>query len=203
MDEVRKAILTARAQQTQKIFDNIANAKEVVKNEDNVEKAHIMEALSNYGNNSLKVSKTGQEIADQARNVLIPKLNAELEKYKAQADGLLAQCGTAPTKTPDPWWSDGTEIDVGYKIYEWREMSPHQDSVAVSTLSAEDAAAKRGNVPADAAQAEAREKYNEAVRMICNVMVDLKACEILCSLNPKEKYELNTRQVLSLGFVTS
>ena len=169
--------------------------------EDETEKAHIMEALS-YGND-IKVTKTGKEIKAQVSDVVIPKLNAELEKYKGEADALLATCGTAPTKTPDPWWTAETEIEVPYKVYTWQETSvPRNDrpSLGYESLSAEDAAAKKGNIPESAEQAEARNKYNEAVRMVCNVLVDLKACNILLSLTDNKQYELSPRQVLTLGF---
>ena len=251
MDDIRKAILDARASQVNRIMGSISNAADVCKdesalakakeaeskeemsaeepsteeeekeedgqeeaegkteqeeedvdeNEDETEKAHIMEALS-YGND-IKVSKTGKEIKAQVKDVLIPKLNAELEEWKGKADGLLEGCGNAPTKTPPPYWTVDTELVVPYKIYNWDETCVADDprsSVAYDTLSAEDAAAKRGNVPENADQAKARNDYNEAVRMVANVMVDLKACEILLALKDDKEYELSPRQVLSLGF---
>lgn len=243
MDDIRKAILGARANQINRIMGSISNANDVMSNdagiskaeegeeidakepnkeqeeseedgqeesegeaekeEQETEKAHIMDALS-YGND-IKVTKTGKEIKAQVKDVLIPKLNAELEKYKGEADAKLALCGTAPTKTPAPWWTGETEIEVPYKVYDWRETSYEnpavgRPSLAYETLSAEDAAAKKGNVPETAEQAQARNEYNEAVRMVCNVLVDLKACDILLSLKDGKEYELTPRQVLTLGF---
>lgn len=249
MDDIRKAILGARAAQVGRIYGSISNAAEVVKAEDGIakakdaeaeeemtaeepsseeeekeedgqeesdgkeeeeeeevegdetEKAHIMEALS-YGND-IKVSKTGKEIKEQVQSVLIPKLNAELEEWKGKADKLLELCGTAPTKNPEPWWSGDTEIEIPYKVYKWDETYvPNADrgSISFESLSAEDAAAKKGNVPENADQAKARNDYNEAVRMVCNVLVDLKACDILLSLKDGKEYELTPRQVLTLGF---
>lgn len=251
MDDIRKAILGARASQVNRIMGSISNAAEVCKDEsalakakeaeseeemtaeepsseeaekeedgqkesdgknekeeeeveeteDETEKAHIMEALS-YGND-IKVSKTGKEIKAQVKDVLIPKLNAELEEWKGKADGFLEACGKAPTKTPAPWWTADTEIEVPYKIYDWNETyipSEERGSISYETLSAEDAAAKKGNVPENADQAKARNDYNEAVRMVCNVLVDLKACDILLALKDGKEYELTPRQVLTLGF---
>lgn len=252
MDDIRKAILGARASQVNRIMGSISNAAEVCKDEsalakakeaeteeemaaeepsseeekteedgqeesegktereeeeveeteDETEKAHIMDALS-YGND-IRVSKTGKEIKAQVKDVLIPKLNAELEEWKGKADNLLSECGNAPTKTPPPYWTGDTELAVPYKIYNWDETyipsNEGRGSVAYDTLSAEDAAAKKGNVPENADQAKARNDYNEAVRMVANVMVDLKACEILLSLKDGKEYELTPRQVLSLGF---
>lgn len=247
MDDIRKAILGARAAQVNRIAGSISNAREMLQSEeaivkakdaeeeeetsaeepsteeeeqeedgekeadgkteereeevDETEKAHIMEALS-YGND-IKVTKTGKEIKAQVKDVLIPKLNAELEKYKGEADAKLALCGNAPTKTPSPWWTGETELEVPYKVYDWKETyydcNP-RPSISYETLSAEDAASKRGNVPENAEQAQARNEYNEAVRMVCNVLVDLKACDILLSLSDGKEYELTPRQVLTLGF---
>lgn len=250
MDEIRKAILGARAAQVGRIYGSIANAADVTKAEDSLakakkaeteeemtaeepsteeeekeadgqkeadgkteekeeevdkeddetEKAHIMDALS-YGND-IKVSKTGKEIKAQVKDILIPKLNAELEEWKGKADGLLDACGKAPVKTVDPWWTAETEIEVPYKVYKWDEtyIPRERDSVSYETLSVEDAAAKKGNVPENEEQAKARNDYNEAVRMVCNIMVDLKACDILLSLKDGKEYELTPRQVLTLGF---
>lgn len=246
-DDIRQAILGARASQVDRIMKSISNAEEVSKDDsaitkakddeemtaeepaekeakkeedgqkeadgeeekeeeevdkedDETEKAHIMDALS-YGND-IKVSKTGKEIKAQVKDVLIPKLNAELEEWKGKADGFLEACGKAPTKTPQPWWTADTEIEVPYKVYDWNEtyIPQQRDSVTYETLSAEDAAAKKGNVPENADQAKARNDYNEAVRMVCNVLVDLKACDILLALKDGKEYELTPRQVLTLGF---
>lgn len=243
MDDIRKAILGARANQVNRIMGSISNSQEVLNDgngiskgeeteseeemtaekpsekeaeeesdgqeeadgkkeeqEEETEKAHIMEALS-YGND-IKVTKTGKEIKAQVKDVLIPKLNAELEEWKGKADGFLEGCGKAPTKTPPPYWTGDTELAVPYKIYDWNEtyIPCERDSVSYETLSVEDAAAKRGNVPENEEQAKARNDYNEAVRMVANVMVDLKACDILLSLQDGKEYELTPRQVLTLGF---
>ena len=99
--------------------------------------------------------------------------------------------------------SGDTEIEVPYKVYDWNETyipSADRGSISYETLSAEDAATKKGNVPENADQAKARNDYNEAVRMVCNVLVDLKACDILLSLKDGKEYELTPRQVLTLGF---
>lgn len=252
MDDIRKAILSARASQANRIMGSISNAEEMLRSDaaiakakgaeseeemtaeepsteeeekeengqkesegkseeeeeevdkeddkEETEKAHIMDALS-YGND-IKVSKTGKEIKAQVKDILIPKLNAEMEEWKGKADGLLEGCGKAPTKTPPPYWTGDTELSVPYKIYDWNEtyIPRERDSVSYETLSVEDAAAKRGNVPENEEQAKARNDYNEAVRMVANVMVDLKACDILLALKDGKEYELTPRQVITLGF---
>lgn len=187
---------------TEEKQEEVAKGEEIasVDGEEGTEKAHIMDALS-YGND-IKVSKTGKEIKAQVKDILIPKLNAELEEWKGKADGFLETCGNAPTKTPEPWWTGDTEIDVPYKVYKWDEtyIPQQRDSVSYETLSAEDAAAKKGNIPENAEQAKARNDYNEAVRMVCNILVDLKACDILLALKDDKEYELSPRQVITLGF---
>lgn len=253
MDDIRKAILGARASQVNRIMGSIFNASDVMSEdsaiakakkaedeeemtaekpseeeaekeengqkeadgeteeteeevereddeEEKTEKSHIADALS-YGND-IKVSKTGKEIKAQVKDIVIPKLNAELEEWKGKADKLLESCGKAPTKTPEPWWTADTEIEVPYKVYKWDEtyIPQQRDSVTYETLSAEDAAAKKGNIPENAEQAKARNDYNEAVRMVCNVLVDLKACDVLLLLKDGKEYELTPRQVLTLGF---
>ena len=68
------------------------------------------------------------------------------------------------------------------------------------TLSASDEAEKKGNCPTSAAEAKAREEYNELVHCICNIKVDIKACEILKTLKDNTQYELTPRQVITLKF---
>ena len=91
---------------------------------------------------------------------------------------------------------------VGYKFYEWRETewcNPENQRM-YATLSANDEAEKKGNCPTSEGEAIARCAYNEIVRCICNIKVDIKACEILKTLKDTTEYELTPRQVLTLKF---
>ena len=246
VDEVRNAILGARAAQIQLIQKSFSNAEEVAKDEDNVakaekedelflkatelekpeldsdkdkkgdnnegdeeveeaqqtdvEKSDIAEALS--GHNGLKIKKTGKEIKDHLKEVVIPELTATLATKEALATQLLANCGDAPTKEPDCWWTDGIKMDCGYKVYDWHELEccNNDGRIMYATLSATDAAEKRGNCPENCEQAQSRRDYNEAVRAICNIKVDLKACEVMDGLKDAEDYELNPRQIIALKF---
>lgn len=166
-----------------------------------VKKSDIAEALSGYGS-SIKIKKKGKEIKEHFKDVLIPELNARLAELSEKADKLLESCGNAPTRQLDSWWTDGIKIDCGYKVYDWREMEccRTEGRVMYATLSAEDAAEKKGNISENEEQAVARRDYNEAVRGICNVKVDLKTCEIMQNLKDNEEYELNPRQVIALKF---
>lgn len=166
--------------------------------EEETEKSDIMYAL---GNGNIKVTKTGKEIKDQVDSVLLPELNAALATKEAEATAKLGECGNAPTKDPDTWWTGDVKMDVGFKVYDWREREWCQnDGRMYPTLSASDEAEKKGNCPTSAAEAKAREEYNELVRCICNIKVDIKACEILKTLKDNTQYELTPRQVITLKF---
>lgn len=221
MDEISKAIQGARAAQRGRIMGSFSNFQEVTADDDairkgeevseenpfdkaaeeaDVEKSDVMDALSYQGD--IKVSKTGKEIKDQVDTVLLPAMTADLAVKEAEADKKLKDCGTAPTKDPDKWWTDGIKMDCGYKIYDWEETYvPNNDGgKMMSSLSASDAEDKKGNVPENQEQATCRGEYNNIVRAICNIKVDIKACEILKTLADNKEFELSPRQVLALRF---
>lgn len=221
MDEISKAIQGARAAQRGRIMGSFSNFQEVTADDDairkgeevseenpfdkaaeeaDVEKSDVMDALSYQGD--IKVSKTGKEIKDQVDTVLLPAMTADLAVKEAEADKKLKDCGTAPTKDPGKWWTDGIKMDCGYKIYDWEETYvPNNDGgKMMSSLSASDAEDKKGNVPENQEQATCRREYNDIVRAICNIKVDIKACEILKTLADNKEFELSPRQVLALRF---
>lgn len=221
MDEISKAIQGARAAQRGRIMGSFSNFQEVTADDDairkgeevseenpfdkaaeeaDVEKSDVMNALSYQ--EDIKVSKTGKEIKDQVDTVLLPAMTADLAVKEAEADKKLKDCGTAPTKDPDKWWTDGIKMDCGYKIYDWEETYvPNNDGgKMMSSLSASDAEDKKGNVPENQEQATCRREYNDIVRAICNIKVDIKACEILKTLADNKEFELSPRQVLALRF---
>jgi hypothetical protein len=162
------------------------------------EKSDIMYAL---GNGNIEITKSGKEIKEQVESVLLPELNANLAVKEAEAAEKLGECGTAPTSDPDPWWTGDVKMDVGYKIYGWREMDfCKPESRMYDSLSASDEAEKKGNCPTSEAEAKARREYNDIVRAICNIRVDIKACEILKELKDNAQYKLTPRQVITLKF---
>lgn len=167
--------------------------------EDSAEKSDIMYALS--GGN-IKVSKTGKQIKEQVDNVILPELNATLAVKENEATEKLKECGQAPTACVPTWWTGDVKMDVGYKFYEWRETEwcKPENQRMYATLSANDEAEKKGNCPTSEGEAIARCAYNEIVRCICNIKVDIKACEILKTLKDTTEYELTPRQVLTLKF---
>ena len=162
------------------------------------EKSDIMYAL---GNGNIEITKSGKEIKEQVESILLPELNANLAVKEAEATEKLGECGGAPTSDPDPWWTGDVKMDVGYKIYGWREMDfCKPESRMYDSLSASDEAEKKGNCPTSEAEAKARREYNDIVRAICNIRVDIKACEILKELKDNAQYKLTPRQVITLKF---
>lgn len=222
MNDIEKAIKGARAAQVGRIYGSFSNVQEVMADEDSIskgeevseenpfekaaaeadmEKSDVMDALSYQGD--IKVSKTGKEIKDQVDTVLLPAMTADLAVKEAEAEKKLKDCGQAPTKDPDKWWTDGIKMDCGFKVYDWEETYvPNNDGGGkmMSSLSAEDANDKKGNVPENQEQANCRREYNDIVRAICNIKVDIKACEILKTLKDEKQFELSPRQVLALRF---
>ena len=220
MDDIKKAIQNARTERMNHIqgcFSNSAELNEssedirkaddeqMVENDENssneeeTEKSDIMYAINDKGD--IKVSKSGKEIKEQVDNVVLPELNANLAVKEAEAMEKLKNCGQAPTKDPDDWWTGDVKMGVGYKVYSWDEQEFCQNNNRVyPTLSASDEQEKKGNCPTSAAEAKARQEYNDIVRSICNIKVDIKACEILKNLQDNHQYELTPRQVIALKF---
>lgn len=164
---------------------------------DDIEKSDVMNAIQ-YGNN-IQIKKTGKEIKESVQNILIPELNAQLEEKKTVADNLLEDCGDAPKNNTNPWWTDDLRIEVPYKIYNWDEMEYNDRSQTglVGSLSPDHYAnvEKKYNFAKSVEEAEARRKYNDEVRAIANILVDLKACEILLQLKDNKEYALTPKQL--------
>lgn len=172
----------------------------VLEDGEGVEKSDVMYALN--GNDSIKFNKTGKEIKDQINSVVLPNLNAALATFTNTANTLLADCGNAPLKDIDSWWTNDIKLDVPFKVYSWDQTYMSDNSKSVSeSLSVSDAEAKApDNSPASKAEADMRQKYNEAVRKVCETMTDIKACEMLQELKDTAKFELSARQILTFGF---
>ena len=168
--------------------------------EKDVKKSDIAEALSR---GDIKIKKTGKEIKEQISNIIMPDLTAKLAAKETEATNLLKECGNAPTKDACSWWTDDIKMDCGYKVYDWNEtyFEENRDQRFMPTFTAEDEAAKKGNKPVDRAQAEARMNYNNAVRAICAIKVDIKTCEVMtANLTDGTNYELSARQAIVLRF---
>lgn len=170
--------------------------------DEELEKSDIFNALD-YSNN-IKVKKTGKEIKDNINTILLPEVNAELAVKKVEATTLLGDCGTAPAMDVPEWWTRDLRIDCGFKRYDWDETYiPENDNRIAPTLSYENSkevASKAKNVPETKEQAEARRKYNDKVREVCECLTDVKACEIINMIGDDEKVELTPRQLMTFRF---
>jgi len=166
---------------------------------DEVEKSDILYAMNDGG---IKFSKTGKEIKDQINTGVLPALNADLAVQTAAANTLLEDCGAAPTKDVSPWWTQDMKLSVPFKVYDWEDTYLKENCGAVAeSLSVTDAQSKPNCCPASKAEADTRRKYNDTVGKICNIMTDIKACELLQEIKDTSSYELSPRQVITFGFV--
>lgn len=216
-NEIHDAIRGARAERLNLIYKSFGseqpNEDTIQKGEDNdnpfekaaqeadLEKSDVMNAIQ-YGGD-IKVAKTGKEIKKQVTDILIPELNAQLATKKKEANECLKSCGQAPTKDVNPWWTDDLRVEVPYKVYDWEEMSVKStDDRVVDTLSAEHSAdmEKKYNYAKTADEAAARREYNDCVRAVCNIVVDLEACRICQSLKDATEYELTPKQFATFRF---
>lgn len=198
-----KSIRAAMNVRSQRIYnvcggeteERIQKAKETTV--DDIEKSDVMNAIQYSGN--IQITKTGKEIKESVQNILLPELNAQLEEKKTAADSLLEDCGNAPTHNTNPWWTDDLRIEVPYKIYDWQETeyNDRSQTSVVGSLSAEhsEKVEKKYNFAKSVEEAEARRKYNDEVRAIANIIVDLKACEILLQLKDNKEYVLTPKQL--------
>lgn len=184
-------------EETQEDEDDAEKAEET-----DMEKSDIMEAIAYSGN--IKVKKTGKEIKEQLSKVVIPAKTAALEAKKAEATTYLKDCGDAPTQEPENWRCRQYHIEVPFKMYRWDEMRTKCcDQRVVDSLSYEhqEGCKPECNCPKTKDEACARENYMEAVRCVCEIMVDLKACDLLVkNLKDNENIELTPTQVVAFQF---
>jgi hypothetical protein len=207
-NSIEKSIHAAQALRINQIYNNFSNAAEVSQDEDRLnkgeddelEKGELLDTL-NY-DSKIKVVKTGKEIKAQVASTVHPDLEARLTQAETDATDKLGDCGNAPTHPVDPWWTRGIRgIDAGYKIYDWRETYiPTNDNGIGIADSVSTGKQKEVDIPTDQDEATARSQYNDLVRQICDIKVDLKACDIISQLNDKTRYELTPKQVLVFGF---
>lgn len=168
---------------------------------DNIQKSDIMGALS-Y-DHPVIISKSGKEIKNQVDSVLLPDLNSKLSELESKASEKLEDCGDAPFHDVDKWWTCDVKIDIGYKVYSWPETDfcEHRNGIAdsLSTYDSKDEQ-KKMNPAKSREEAAARMEYNDIIHRICDVKVDIMACNVLKSLEDGKKYDLTPKQILALKF---
>lgn len=171
----------------------------VVGEEFDFEKSDVMNAICGY-ESKITISKTGKEIKEQIKNVVLPNKKECLEKCSSDANELLSDCGTAPTRDVPKYWLGDMDIETSYKFYDWDETYvPERGVNVVQTLSASENV--QGNIPSSVKEAQYRREYNDKVRNVCDCLVDIKACEILLNnVKDNEKFTLSPRQIIAFKF---
>lgn len=167
-----------------------------------IEKSDIMDAIS-Y-DSEFKFKKSGKEVKEQIKNVILPTKQAELEAKKNEANSLLAQCGEAPKHDVCRWWLNNLDMECGYKTYCWEECREMRDDCGEVAISVDyrDNAEMKCNCAKDKDEAKARREYNECVEIICRIMVDIKACELLDNnLKDTDEFKMSVRQMAAFKFV--
>lgn len=168
------------------------------KNKEEIEKSDIFRAFEYQD----KFTKSGKDIKNQINSVVLPRLNSELTTYSEKANRLLEECGAMPKREISTYWSVDRKIQVPYKTFDWCETCFYEKNVHgnFETLSV-DEDVPNCTAPASEYEANKRREYNGTVEMICNIMTDIKACEILLSnMEDGKTYSLNMSQLLALDF---
>lgn len=223
MEDIRKVILAKRAEARDNICKGFADVrafgvssvgelnenpfeKAAAEEEDDIEKSDIMNAFSNT--DMVMIKKTGKEIKEQITSVVNPMLQTEYTEAKTKADKLLESCGAGPVCNVSPWWTNDIKIDVPYKVYDWEETYEPRVKACDNEYGYPDASVQpvpeelpKKNYATTAEEAQARQKYNDAVRCVCEVLVDMKAAEIMLNnLQDGQTILLNPRQAATLHF---
>ena len=160
-------------------------------NDNDIEKSDI---LFSFGNDNKICSKTGAEVKKQIEDIILPKLQLELNKEKIKADSLLSECDKVPTENVENYWLNGLKIEIPYKIFTWQ---------AIDSYCADNANKIVGNIPPikTVEQENKYLQYNGVVRAICEILVDIETANtIKNNLKDNQKLDLTPRQILSLMF---
>jgi hypothetical protein len=169
-----------------------------------IEKSDIMDAISYCSNDGFIFKKTGKEIKDKINTILLPEKQAKLAATTTEVETILSDCGEAPTADVPRYWLNDINMDLGYKIYHWEECHlPCKNECISDSLSWEHQSDKpKANTPQTEDECKARNKYNSLVERMCQITVDIKACEILNSnLKDEDSIKMTPRQLAVFRFV--
>lgn len=170
------------------------------KYEDQIEKSDLFDAVQYSHDTTISISKSGREIKKQVDEVVRPSYENKMDDLIDKANNLLDNCGNPPTKEVDKYWTDGIEIKIPFRIYDWNETYFQNDDDSKRLSDSINSVAKKGDYPSSEDEASARREYNEIVRRICMVEVDLRACDILEKIDDGKKFDLTPRQIVALKF---
>lgn len=188
-------------------------------------KSDIWDAMQECGDKkTVTVSKTSAEIKKQIEDVVRPQLLAELQKAEEEANTLLKECGPAPTREVRCY---KIKLDnFPFKEYDWVETNFDPEKSYGDMDIAEDAEAPKApsvfsqftpskkelaeaedfeeedfvNYPYDEYEAKQRQLYNEKVRQIVEITVDLKTLDALAQIKDGQSFDLTVNQVIALKF---
>ena len=170
------------------------------KYEDQIEKSDLFNAIQYSDDSVISVSKSGREIKKQVDEVVRPIYESKMDDLIDKANSILDNCGNPPTKEVDQHWTDGLEIKIPFRIYDWNETHFQNHHYSQRLSDSINSAAKKFNYPSSDDEASARREYNEIVRRICMVEVDLRACDILEKIDDGRKFDLTPKQIVALKF---
>lgn len=164
--------------------------------------------------------KTGEQIIDQIKNIVVPNLKAIYDEKVAEVEKLIPQVGELPTKEYSEVCGCSIIVAMPYKYYNYDETYLHQvhndmtnedestdsDDSSLFANFAEEIGEEiekkdKPNYPETQEQASARSEYNKWVSRIYNILLDVKTCNILINnLDKSATYSLNLGQMAALCF---
>lgn len=176
-----------------------------------IQKSDIFDAMREGYHGQITMNKSGIEIKSQIRDNLLPKLTSAFEEKSAKLNELLGKTGAAPTR---PVYYYKVKLDLPYKEYEWCETKYKVDSKTVlfdnfanvveGDSESEGIEVKEKveefNCPKSLEEAKARIEYNDVLRGLLEVAVDIKTANVLLNLSDDQTYALTTEQMLALGW---
>lgn len=191
------------------VFEQFDNHDENIKV---IEKAEIFSTLKNY-NNPVMFKKTGKEIKEHIKNVIIPYLVEKTDDTKSKIDTYLAGVSVLPTK-PCYVKLEMTEDEFPYKLYSWEETNYVEKSVDsvgsifkgfgdIDVTDADESVEVKINpyYPTSKEEAEGRCKYNCLVEDFRDLIMDMKTANVLIkNLENNQEYWLNLDQLTALKF---
>lgn len=203
LSEEKKEIL--KGLQSDNPFERYEAEQDLQKSDmSDIEKSDILDAIT-Y-DSEFKIKKSGKEIKENIQNLILPEKEAALGEVKAKADELLKLCGTAPTECVSKWRCGGIAMEIGYKVYNWDETCPKccDEDKCVSACVAWEKVPEESpliNYAESKEQADARRRYNDNVYGICEIMTDIKACQILLkNLKDDDTVKMNPKQAVIFKF---
>ena len=152
---------------------------------------------------SLSVEKTGKQIKDQVLNIIVPKLKLNYEEIISKLNNLLTLTGKSPTM-PIRYYK--IKLDLPYTQY--HETTEEINGIFDTFANSDDIGTEEStpeiifekNPALTQEQAQARCSYNENLRILREIAVDIKTAQVLLQFEDSKVYKLNINQSIALGF---